>query len=108
MPQWESLPQFSWLGLEVAVLAEHLSCARAAVQQFLVVAFKDDVAALAAWPGAKVHDVVGNANHLAVVLNEQNRVSRVTQAAHGVLHLLDIMVVQARAGLVQDVEHVGQ
>ena len=106
--QREGLLYLARLGLEVAVLAEHLSCARATVQQFLIVALKDDVATLAARSGSQVHNVVGNTNHFAMVLNEQYGIARITQAAHRVLHLLDVVVVEARAGLVQDIEHVGE
>ena len=108
MAQGEGLLHFARLGLEVAALAQHLTRTGAAVQQLLVVALKDDVSALAARSGAQIDDVVGNADHLAVMLDEQHRVARVTQAANRVFHLLDIVVVQTRAGLIQDIEHVGK
>jgi len=106
--QGEGLGGLARLCLEVAMLAQHLSRAGAAVQQLLVVALEDDASALAAWTRSQINDVVGQANHLAVVLDEQDGVARITQAAHRVFHLLDVVVMQARAGFVQDVEDVGQ
>ena len=108
MAQGKGAAGLARMCLEVAVLAEHLSRAGAAVQQLLVVALEDDASALAARTGPEVHDVVGQADHLAVVLNEQDGVARITQAAYGVFHLLNVVVVEARAGFVEDVKHVGE
>ena len=78
------------------------------MQQLLVIALEDDAAALATRSGAQVNDVVGDADHLAVMLDEQHGVARIAQAPHRVLHLLDIVVVETRTGFVKDIEHIGQ
>ena len=93
VPQREGLRDGARLCLEVAVLTEHLSRAGAAVQQLRIAALEDDASALAAGSGPQVHDVVGKANHLAVVLDKQHGIARIAQAAHAVLHLLDVVVV---------------
>ena len=106
--QGEGRGGLSRLCLEVAALAEHLSRAGAAMEQLLVVALEDDASALAARSGSQVDDVVGDADHLAVVLDEQDGVPRIAQASNGMFHLLDVVVVETRAGFVEDVEHVGK
>ena len=79
-----------------------------ATEELVVGTFEGDVAAIDARPGSHVDDVVGNANHLRVVLDEQHRVASVAQALDGMFHQLDVTVVEASAGLVEDVKHVGK
>ena len=55
-----------------------------------------------------VHDVVGDADHLPVVLHEQDGIAVVPELADRVLQQGDIVVVQADTGLVENVEQVGQ
>ena len=55
-----------------------------------------------------VHDVVRDTDHLLVVLDEQDRVAVVTELADRVLEQGYVVVVQADAGLVEDVEQVGE
>ena len=78
------------------------------MKQLLVVAFKDDFAAFHACAWTHVDDVVGDFDHIFVVLHEDDGVSMVFQLLHGLLHEQDVVVVQAHAGLVEDVHHVGK
>ena len=80
----------------------------AGAEEGVVGALEDDAAAVDARAGAQVHDVVGNPDHLRMVLHEEDGVAGVAQALDRALHPLDVAVVQAHAGLVQDVEHIGQ
>ena len=89
-------------------LFHSLARSRAALEQFLVRALEYDVPAIDARAGPHVHDVVGNAYHLAVVLYEQDGVACVAQAPHAVLHQFYVAVMEAYAGLVEYVEHVGE
>ena len=58
--------------------------------------------------GTHVHDVVRDTDHLLVVLDEQDRVAVVTELADRILEQGYVVVVQADAGLVEDVEQVGE
>ena len=44
------------------------------------------MAAVNAWARTHVYDMVGDAYHLAVMLNEEDGVARIAQALHTVLH----------------------
>ena len=98
----------AWLRLETATAAEHFARGGMALEQRFVGAFEHYVAAVGTRARAEIHDVVGHADHLLMVLHEQHRVARIAQPLHGVLHELYVVVVQARAGFVEDVEYVGE
>jgi hypothetical protein len=59
-------------------------------------------------PGAEVHDVVGDGDQLRLMLDHEHRVALVPQLQQQVVHPLDVMGVQARGRLVEDVGDVGQ
>ena len=90
----------------MARLAEHRACKCLAVQQFLVAALKDDLAAVHSCAGAHIYYVVGNLDYLLVVLDEDDGVAVVLQFLHRLLHQQYVVVVQTHAGLVEDVHHV--
>src|SRR5215211_3373268 len=58
--------------------------------------------------GAEVDDVVGDGDHLRLVLDDEHRVALVPQPQQQVVHPLDVMGVQADRGLVEDVGDVGE
>ena len=68
----------------------------------------DDVAAVLAGAGAHVDDVVGDAHGLFVVLDDDDGVAEVAQAQQRVDEAAVVALVQADAGLVEDVEHADQ
>ena len=61
-------------------------------------------------PGARAHvdDVVGDPDHLRVVLDDEDRVALVAQALEQRVHPLDVVGVQPDRRLVEDVRDVGQ
>ena len=74
-------------------------------QQFLDRARHHDLAAVLPRPGADVHHVVGRADGLLVVLDDDDGVAQVAQAQQGVDQLAVVPLVQADRRLVQYVEH---
>ncbi len=59
-------------------------------------------------PGSDVHHVIGGQDHVRIVLHDQHRVALVAQRAQQPGQARHVPRVQAHAGLVQDVQHVGQ
>ena len=57
---------------------------------------------------AEVDDVVGDLDHLGLVLDDEHRVALVAQPQQQVVHPRDVVRVQADGGLVEDVGDVGQ
>ena len=89
-------------------LADHGAGGRTAPKELFVRALEHDPAAVDTRAGAHVHDMVGNPDHFRMVLHQQDRVAMVPKAPHAPFHPLDVPVVQAHAGLVQDIQDVGQ
>ena len=60
--------------------------------------------------GARAHvdDMVGDPDHLRVVLDDEDRVALVAQAPEQRVHPLDVVGVEPDRRLVEDVRHVGQ
>ena len=71
-------------------------------------ALGDHLAAVLAGPGTHVDDVVGRAHRLFVVLDDDHGVAEVAQAQQGVDEAAVVALVQADAGLVEDVEHADE
>ena len=59
-------------------------------------------------PGAEVDQVVGRLDHLAVVFDQDQRVSQVAQPAQGVQEPGIVAWVEADGRLVEDVQHARQ
>ncbi len=68
----------------------------------------DDLAAVLAGARAHVDDVVGRAHGLLVVLHDEDGVAEVAQAQQRVDEAAVVALVQADAGLVEDVEHADE
>ena len=71
-------------------------------------ALEADGAAARSGTGAEVDDVVGDGDRVRLVLDDEQRVALVPQPQQQVVHPLDVVGVQARGGLVEDVGHVGE
>jgi hypothetical protein len=71
-------------------------------------ALEADGAARRTGAGAEVDDVVGDRDRLRLVLHDEDRVALVPQPQQQVVHPLDVMGMQARGGLVEDVGDVGE
>ena len=71
-------------------------------------ALGDHAAAVLAGAGAHVDDVVGRAHRLLVVLDDDDGVAEVAQAQQRVDEAPVVALVQADAGLVEDVEHADE
>ena len=108
MPQGEERLRLSGLRLEVARALQHLACRGTTFQQLVVGALEDDSATIDARAGTEVNDMVGHANHLLMVLYKKYGVARITQPLDGTLHQLDIVIVETRAGFVEDIQHIGE
>ena len=93
-------------GLQRDALVEHVARDGAGVQKLVVRALEQDLSALGTRTGPHVHDVVGNAYHLLVMLDEQHGVAMVAKLAYRLLEQGDVVVVEANAGFVEDVEHI--
>jgi hypothetical protein len=71
-------------------------------------AFGDHPAAVLAGAGAHVDHVVGHADGVFVVLDDDHRVADVAQAAQGFEQAVVVALVQADGGLVEHVHHAGE
>ncbi len=72
------------------------------------VALRDDPPAVHAGARAEVDDVVGLADRVLVVLDDDDRVAEVAQPHERVEQSLVVALVQADRGLVEDVHHADQ
>ena len=93
-------------GLERDLFLDEQAGGRAAPKQFLVGTLKHNMPAVDTGAGAHVHNVIRNANHFLVMLYQQHRVAGIAQPLHGAFHPLDVAVMQAHAGFVQDIQDV--
>src|SRR5919202_2583293 len=64
----------------------------------------DEPAAGVAALGAEVYDVVGGLDDIQVMLDDEERAARLDQGAEGREQLVDVVEVEARRRLVEDVE----
>ena len=71
-------------------------------------AFGDDVAAQAARAGAEIENIVGVADGLFVVLDDQDGVAQVAQSFESLDQAIVVALMQADGGLVENVEHAAQ
>ena len=78
------------------------------LQQVLEAAGVHDFAAVFTGTGSDVHDPVGFAHGVFVVLNHNKRVAHVAQLGQGFDEAAVVALVQADRGLVQHVEHANQ
>ena len=92
--------------LERQPFFHQLSRGRSAPEQSVERSFEQDPAAVDPRSGAEVHNVVGDADHLRMVLHQQDGVAPVAQPADRAFQPLDVARMQPHAGLVQDIEHV--
>ena len=81
---------------------------RVAGSQPLDGAFEHHLAAVAAGAGAEIDDVVGNVDHLRLVLDDQHGVGLVAKPHQQVVHPLDVVGVQPDRRLVEHVGNVGE
>ena len=81
---------------------------RLLASSFFSVPVDDDLAAVLARAGPDVDDVVGDADRLFVVLDDDHRVAEVAQPHHRVDEALVVALVQADRRLVEHVEHADQ
>ena len=58
------------------------------------------------WP--QVKDIVGRQNGLTIVLDDQDRITQVTEALEALEQALIIALMQTNARLVEDIEHPHQ
>ena len=71
-------------------------------------ALGDDVAAQAAGAGAEIENIVGVADGLFVVLDDEDGVAQVAQPFEGLDEAVVVALMQADGGLVENVEHAAQ
>src|SRR5262245_7489179 len=71
-------------------------------------ALEDHLATGTASAGAEGDDVVGDRDRVRLVLHHEHRVALVAQLQQQVVHLLNVMGVQADGRLVEDVRDVGE
>ena len=68
----------------------------------------DEFAAAHAGAGAEVQDVIGVADGVGVVLDDEDGIAQVAQAGQGAEQAVVVALMQADAGFVQNVEHPHQ
>ena len=71
-------------------------------------ALEDHVSTAGAGARAEIDDVIGDLDHLGLVLHDEHGVALVTQLQQQVVHALDVVRVEADRGLVEDVGDVGE
>jgi hypothetical protein len=71
-------------------------------------AFSDDLAAVDASARADIHDVVGQADCIFVVLDDDYRVADIAQVLEGAEQAVVVALVQADGRFVEDVQHAHQ
>ena len=71
-------------------------------------ALRDDVAAVHAGAGADVDDIVGLADRVLVMLDDDDRIAEIAQVHERLQQALVVALVQADRGLVEHVEHADQ
>ena len=81
---------------------------RAAGAQLLDRALEDHLATGRTGARPEVDDVVGDLDHLGLVLDDQHGVALVAQPQQQLVHARDVVRVQPDGGLVEDVRDVGQ
>ena len=81
---------------------------RAAVAQPVDRALEHDLSTASASAGAEVHRMVGDRDRLRLVLDDEHGVALVAQLQQEVVHALDVVRMQARGRLVEDVGDVGE
>ena len=69
---------------------------------------EDHFTALATCPRTDVHDPVGTAHHVLIVFDDDDRVTQIAQFLEGVDEAFVVALMEADAGLVEDVEHIHQ
>ena len=106
--EWVIAHRFSDNRFEGTVLAQHVTGAGAAVEQFFIGALKNNLSAVRSRPWSHVNDIVGQTYHLFVVLHQQDGVAMVAQALNRMFHQFDIVVVKTCTGFVEYVEHITQ
>ena len=77
-------------------------------EQLLQRPLDHDLAAVLSRAGADVDDVVGDADRLLVVFDDDDRVAEVAEAHHRVDEALVVALVQTDRRLVEHVEHADQ
>ena len=81
---------------------------RGVVHDLLWGAVGDEVAAVFAGAGAEVEDVVGLADGVFVMLDDEDGIAKVAEVFEGVDEALVVALMQADAGLVEDVEDAAE
>ena len=79
-----------------------------ALQDLVVAAVADDLAAMDAGAGAHVDDIIRLADAVLVMLDDDDGVAEIAQAAEGDEEAVIVALVEADAGLVEHVEHAGE
>ena len=77
-------------------------------EQLVERALRDDLAAVDAGAGAHVDDIVGGADRVLVMLDDEHGVAEVAQALERFEQAVVVALVEADRGLVEDVEHARQ
>lgn len=96
------------VGFERCVMAEHASGDSIGVEQLVEVAFEGDVAAVVACSRTEVDDVVCHGDNLTMVFYNEDGVAVVAEVAEGVFEAADVLGMEADAGFIEDIGHVGE
>src|SRR5205085_3781093 len=79
-----------------------------ALQDLVIGAVADDMAAMDAGAWAHVDDIIGGADRILVMLDDDHGVAEIAEAAEGDEQPLIVALVEADARLVEHVEHAGE
>ena len=94
--------------LNAQVVVQVARCQCLLLEHLLRRALIDHLAAQTSRARSHIYDVIGGHHHVAVVLNDHNGISRIAQIAKGLNESHVVALVEADAGLVEDIEHIYQ
>src|SRR4051812_41262539 len=90
------------------MLAQKLTGDRVGLIESIVTSLEDHLTAVDPSVRPHIDDVIGDRHDVAIMLDHQDGVSLVPQLSEQAIQSSDVARVQSDAGLVEDVEHLGQ
>ena len=94
--------------LNAQVVVQVARCQCLLLEHLLRRALIDHLAAQTSRARSHIYDVIGGHHHVAVMLNDHNGISRIAQIAKGLNEAHVVALVEADAGLVEDIKHIYQ
>ena len=99
---------FSHLGLYVFRRTQHRACQCVALQQFFVRSFEQDRPSRTSRSRSHINNMVGNLNHILVMLYQNNRIAVIFKFLYRFLHQKNVVIMQPHTWFVKNVHHIGK